>query len=292
MNNLFLLVPLFIWATAAEKCQDFELKVQMNSYYINATKVNTVFVNHNVPVICESLWRNITEVAYLSIANASIKELEVGAFLPLSNLKTLKLNKNEIEKIIPGVFENLTVVDINLAENQISVLEKNSFVKMFSLKDIDLSENLISELQANWFVECPELKKLRLYNNQIKEIASTTFENLNPKLSIWILLGGNDITTISPHAFDKLEDVTELTLHGNQLEELPDDFLKNLKHASLLDFGLNKLKCISQEVLRKSDLTFLTGNPISDQCVEVIKSVISKYRVAVYLEKLKPNNTM
>lgn len=112
------------------------------------------------------------------------KQLTIGLFKPLKNLKLLALAGNRLKVINSKIFNFLPSLEmLDLSENQLS-LGKNTFTSLKSLRFLDLSSNNLcrdrpdGQLEESIFLGLENLETLNLSENLIKTISRETFEGL------------------------------------------------------------------------------------------------------------------
>uniref|UniRef100_A0A8C9UEL3 Leucine rich repeat containing 19 n=1 Tax=Serinus canaria TaxID=9135 RepID=A0A8C9UEL3_SERCA len=111
----------------------------------------------------------------------SAKSLFNISFNLLQNITKLSLKNNKItledhDKEILGCFINLT--ELHLNENNITVLNNNSFYNLKNLITLDISNNCISTVHKAAFAGLNQLSVLNLSYNMIAQLDSDTFTSL------------------------------------------------------------------------------------------------------------------
>ncbi|NWY72036.1 LRC19 protein, partial [Erithacus rubecula] len=92
------------------------------------------------------------------------------------SLKNNKITLEDRDKEILGHFINLT--ELHLNENNITVLNNNSFYNMKNLVTLDISNNCISTVHKAAFAGLNQLSVLNLSYNMIAQLDSDTFTSL------------------------------------------------------------------------------------------------------------------
>ncbi|NXN85536.1 LRC19 protein, partial [Bombycilla garrulus] len=92
------------------------------------------------------------------------------------NLKNNKITLEDYDKEILGHFINLT--ELHLNENNITVLNNNSFYNLKNLIILDISNNCISTVHKAAFAGLNQLSVLNLSYNMIAQLDSDTFTSL------------------------------------------------------------------------------------------------------------------
>lgn len=107
---------------------------------------------------------------------------------------------------------------LNVSYNEITVIPRNTFPKLYELHTIDLSHNKLSNIAIAVFQVLFSLRNLLFSHNSLEDIKSGTFGTL-PTL-LYIDLSYNKLSTISKQAFSRLPSVQSMTVRGNQLTSL------------------------------------------------------------------------
>uniref|UniRef100_A0A8D2ND32 LRRCT domain-containing protein n=1 Tax=Zonotrichia albicollis TaxID=44394 RepID=A0A8D2ND32_ZONAL len=92
------------------------------------------------------------------------------------SLKKIKITLEDHDKEILGCFINLTELYLN--ENNITVLNNNSFYNLKNLITLDISNNCISTVHKAAFSGLKQLSVLNLSYNMIAQLDSDTFTSL------------------------------------------------------------------------------------------------------------------
>ncbi|XP_023234809.1 oplophorus-luciferin 2-monooxygenase non-catalytic subunit-like isoform X1 [Centruroides sculpturatus] len=179
-----------------------------------------------------------------------IREIESGAFnYSMEIVDTISLYSNQIESF-PfediGKFSRLRI--LNLGQNRLRYLPKGCFSNNKSLKKIILIENNIINIGQEAFLNMPSLQLLDLSGNEIKSLndRSMASEENHPRLEID--LSFNEISSISPTAFQGLKPHI-VNLDHNELSTLEEKvFLPLFKglsdeRSSFISFRKNSFSC-------------------------------------------------
>lgn len=123
-------------------------------------------------------------------------------------------------------FKNLQGLD--LANQKIRKILKNTFKNAKNLKDLKLAKNELREIFEFEFDGAQNLRKLFLENNKIEKLDPQCFQGLN-KLEI-LDLQHNHLESLDPEIFKDLAKLRKLNLSGNQITQLEKNlFSFNLK---------------------------------------------------------------
>lgn len=175
------------------------------------------------------------------ILNASLIDIEPGAFHGLSKMFLLNIRDCKLTVLLENMFlglDNLEILDVE--GNQIQTLHSGSFTKLFRLNELLLANNLIRIIPAFVFSDLQELHSLHLENNNIETIEYNAFKGLT---NLGVLdLSNNSLGTIKTTTFNKLKTLLELHLDNNKIETIIGLFeLPGLKFLHLNDNLLSSL---------------------------------------------------
>ena len=111
-------------------------------------------------------FKQMTSLEELYLSNCQIKQIEPNAFIKLSNLNVLDLGDNNIVNISNKLFSKLkNLKQLQLQQNKIRLIEDSSFQNL-SLVTLDLRQNDIKAIPPDVFKDS-RIQKLRLYGNPL-----------------------------------------------------------------------------------------------------------------------------
>lgn len=121
---------------------------------------------------------------------------------------------------------------LNVTFNQLTVIPKDTFPKLYELHTIDLSNNLINKIAPEVFQPLFGLRYLNLTRNRLTELNSRTFSKIPTLLEL--LVSENAIEKVTRDTFFNLISVQHLDLSYNAIETifiLPNTlFYLNMSH--------------------------------------------------------------
>jgi Leucine-rich repeat (LRR) protein len=191
----------------------------------------------NFPPVCEK-FQSLKRISFASNGMENLQNsLEI-----CRELSVLLLNDNIIAVIPHRMFQNNSLlVELNLSENKIHRLHRETFDGLEKLKNLLLDRNEIENIFPEIFTSLISLETLRLDSNRIKRIPPKTFEKtINLKL---LGLQKNLLRRINANAFGSLQ-VTTLDLSANEIEEIHDKLFEQMSALKLL--YLDRNKCINR----------------------------------------------
>ena len=209
--------------------------------------------SNNIRELLTGTFENMSSLDTLNLRGNNIKILDrdvfsgLGAFNGLIKLKRLFITGNEISKIIPGTFENMSSLDVlYLDRNKIEHLDSDvfsglgAFNGLTKLTELSMRSNNIRELLTDTFESMSSLEKLDLSRNKIKNLDSDVFS--------WLVnlrdlnLGYNGIEHLDIDVFSWLVNLRDLNLGYNGIEHLDIDVFSGLVNLKGIHLQANKLR--------------------------------------------------
>lgn len=169
------------------------------------------------------------EIHTLNMSSLGIQNLEFLS-TPENYIKTFDASNNEFSKIPRLVLKAMpNLIEINLSENQIFTVEKETFVTLHYLETLNLNYNEVKRIDDNLFAYNKKLTHLYLKKNDIK------YFNPGEMLKLKTLnLGFNKIETIDK-ILTHYNELELLTLMNNPLKTFNfNEFSKNLEFVDVL----------------------------------------------------------
>lgn len=232
----------------------------------------------DIPILYANSITNC-DVDEILLNHNKITAIEPGTFKNVSFLRKLEIRGNTINKIQEEVFNNLNIATLDLSNNSIKTIAAGAFDNMPELLNINLADNLISIWNNKWFAGTPLLTRISMQNNLIKKIPAHAFVNLKGEknfgsvsLTINIILSKNKINNIDKTAFDGLTNINNLWLDFNEIDEWKENTLSDTL-VNDLRIDNNKIKCITGNLNKifAAKTTHLDGNPWECECLKDIE---------------------
>lgn len=157
-----------------------------------------------------------SDMQVLDLSGNKIPYLNKEAFksVGLLNLQRIFLKGSGVHELHSEAFKELTIlVEVDLSDNLISTLHKDTFAGNDRLKVLYLNGNPLTELQSAQFPHLPYLKTLEMQHCQISRVAKDAFKHL-PSLEL-LNLNGNRLKQISENVFLPVTKLKSLSLDGN-----------------------------------------------------------------------------
>ncbi|KAJ8047434.1 Leucine-rich repeat-containing G-protein coupled receptor 4 [Holothuria leucospilota] len=162
------------------------------------------------------------DVTKAFIANCSRRNLkEVPQKIPYYALY-LDLSDNKIHKLHKDTFRDLSTLEIlDLSSNRLKFIPSNFFNTSNNAHQVQvllLQRNQLTYLPENVFLGLPQLEILCLFDNNIQEMADHSFAGTS---EVRIYLFGNNLSALENSSFSN-ENIKEIHLYGNNITEIND----------------------------------------------------------------------
>jgi Leucine-rich repeat (LRR) protein len=165
------------------------------------------------------------EITFLSLFGNKITTIEEEAFLNLSKLKTLILDRNQLKELNP-----------------------RSFVGLSHLASFSAVENVISNLQKNVFEFLQKRNVfIHLHRNCIETLDKGAFDGSNAA-NIILNLMHNRIEFLPPEIFQPGRFV-RIDMYNNNISKIPHEFFEGDFYIELLNVDCNPLDAETVQAL-------------------------------------------
>ena len=164
------------------------------------------------------------------------------------NVRTVDFCYNQIEYMAPGTFQGLLrLIFVYLNNNNLKILQTNSFLGCQLITVLTLTNNSIHEIEINSlpmsFGAGGRTHDLQF--NKIKRLKPYTFRNLKVDS---LVLSHNEIEVIDENAFNEIAKIKEICLKYNKIYYIAKGAFNGILNLKLLD--------LSHNVLRSFDYNF------------------------------------
>lgn len=178
--------------------------------------------------LTEISFHNLKNLKYLVLSNCKFRHINTAIFSQLKNLIVLKLKNSEVE-LNASTFSGLTNLrSLDLSTNNINRIEDGAFSNLINLKKLDLSDNKLTALHEQTFKGLDNLKYLSLKRNSISAINANTFTALTKLIQLDLSHQRNEIESLDLNAFPQFIDVEKKSvIYTPTIEsEIPDNLEK------------------------------------------------------------------
>jgi hypothetical protein len=162
-----------------------------------------------------------------------------------------------------------------LDENNITLLEKDSFVSLTELEDLYIQKCGLITVELGAFNGLTELKILSMWGNNICERIPGLFENMNSLK--YLILFKNGIEHLDRDVFSGLVNLKALDLSQNKLQYIHPDTIFRLHNLKELDLSYNPTLTIptDRNLINSHSLIYLgiKDSNISSLSVETFANV-------------------
>ncbi|KAG7209858.1 hypothetical protein KM043_011460 [Ampulex compressa] len=174
-------------------------------------------VSYNAISVINSgpMMNNLTR---LDLSFNNISHLPADTFYGTPELKSLDLRNNFINVLEPGTFGLSHLETLNLRDNKVETLRKQSFHGLDSLQQLDLHGNDITQLSMEQFRNLRNLRVLNLSNNKIRSLPRDVFDGTRLEI---LDLSRNKFTVVpSPSFLEVGYTLRDLNMAENFLDHL------------------------------------------------------------------------
>ncbi|NXX33057.1 NEPN protein, partial [Nicator chloris] len=185
--------------------------------------------------------KHLENLSEFVLSENQLTSIDGAQLLP--NLTTLELSKNQLHAVplrLPGRLQKL-----DCSNNLIQRVTAQDFQGLQDLKHLFLDNNAVSRFEAGALQQCVQLSNLALEQN---------------------LLSSIPLRQVNLRTADTL---ARLDLKGNDIEDVGEQELKDLKQLQVLNLRNNKISLLDRKVLEylpRLRHLYLDGNPWNCTC--------------------------
>nr|XP_023023978.1 phospholipase A2 inhibitor-like [Leptinotarsa decemlineata] len=222
----------------------------------------------------------------LILDHKGIQTVDIGAFAGLYCLHELDLSFNNISRLMEGSFENLeNLIKLNLSHNHLGDFPESglTFFTLKGLRDLNLAHNEISNLDRYSFIPLEKLERLNLGFNRIMHINDGLFFHLS-FLEV-LELNNNYLFEVSPENWRGLISLKILNLAENFLISFDTTDSFSFVHLNTLNLSGNSLRQLNVLGLRKHlpelELLDISENNWFCEDLEIVKHHLKDSRISL-----------
>ena len=211
-----------------------------NLKYLNLAKNNLSNI--------EGAFNLLSSLNSLVLKENAIDNVTPFTFTGLNNLISIDLSQNLIRSVLPEVFSNNYLNEVNVSGNLLKELEQDTFVNLPILEVLDLSHNNLNTINNGAFNAIPRLKKLLLHHNRLTSYKGDFFANMENDTDLHTLdLSFNELTYLYPESFIYHPQLINVDFSNNKFSFFPTQFIRGLKYMQKLNLNHNLIKVIDEQ---------------------------------------------
>ncbi|XP_034729107.1 toll-like receptor 21 [Etheostoma cragini] len=261
--------------------------------------------NNHISVIFNGTFLSLSKLTTLDLGGNKITYFQPSGLDGLKSLSKLYLDGNNLKNIDTSFYhvfqDTLTVLD--LQSNQIRFLRKihlTPFMNLSKLTDLKLDGQRphgLTVLPRNFFHGLHSLKSLYLTNNNINYLAPDVFDDLTGLNFLTLDNCCVGATELRPGVFKNLKNLTKLIVENMGIQNISMEVFGNLTKLHTLQLNHNVMQSIdvdALETLPKLHYLDIRNTPLSCTCTNKLLQnwTVNNPRVqVVYLYNLNcPHN--
>ncbi|CAF0805447.1 unnamed protein product, partial [Brachionus calyciflorus] len=172
--------------------------------------------------------------------------------IKLENFQILDLSKCGIKIINKFAFKDLfNLKSLYLNNNEIGILEENTFKDLKILNVLNLSCNCLRILDVKMLNGLSNLEKLYLSSNKFLCLQSITFRNLDKVL--FLEFTDCNLRTLKPNIFIGMYNLSHLDVSNNLISFIQKDTFKHIYNLKKINFSNNSLIKIDEKKILIND---------------------------------------
>ncbi|KAJ8024817.1 Leucine-rich repeat and immunoglobulin-like domain-containing nogo receptor-interacting protein 2 [Holothuria leucospilota] len=213
----------------------------------------------------DGVFSSMTSMQFLFLQENQLTSSPNSHFLRgLRGLQDIDLDGNRFSAI-PQLKGLSQLNAFDMTDSHVTTIANNTFLNAITLRDVVLSGNVISLIEPLAFVGLQNTVELDLSYNAIADIPEIAFAPLR-NLEV-LLLQSNSISSITTEHFRSLRALRTLSLEGNLLQRLP--VMNSLLALTVLNVKSNLLETFDQQTLQsltRLNKLQLVGNKLQCDC--------------------------
>jgi hypothetical protein len=149
----------------------------------------------------------------------------------LLKIKILNLDSNEISFMNNNLFSNLkTLVNLSIADNQLTSINKEIYFNLFNLNYLNLSRNRIDFIEMNTFDGLDNLLSLDLSFNRLFSIQNGVFNGLIDVNDL-NLINNSQFLTFENQSLNSILNISNIYLDSHLIEQYKCFFMHSIERV-------------------------------------------------------------
>lgn len=236
-----------------ESIQSLTLEIDdvlSKEYFMGMEEVTKISLKvDNLVELPDKLFKFLPRLNHLVIDSESIRKIR-GAISDLNKLHNLEFTGTNFTQLEEGTFDNMrNLKSLKIQLNNLESLNKEVFKGLQSLKRLLLSGKLES-VSENVFSYLSELETIEIIKNEMPLLPKGMFkfsesrvDSLSPQITT-LILRNNKIKEINESTFEDLINIETLNIERNCLTKLKENMLIQNKKLRFLNLAYNYITAI------------------------------------------------
>uniref|UniRef100_A0AAY4DI14 Ig-like domain-containing protein n=1 Tax=Denticeps clupeoides TaxID=299321 RepID=A0AAY4DI14_9TELE len=191
----------------------------------------------------------LSNLHYLELKRNRIRVVDSLTFKGLDSLKSLKMQRNGITKLMDGAFFGLNnMEELELEHNNLTEVNKVWLYGLRMLRVLRVSQNTIGLIRPDAWEFCEKLEELDLSFNHLTRLEGSAFAGLG--LLVNLNLGDNLINHLGEGVFSNLASLRTLNICNNEISLAIEDSVGvfvGMKALNTLVLQKNKIRSITSK---------------------------------------------
>ncbi|XP_017553323.1 leucine-rich repeats and immunoglobulin-like domains protein 2 [Pygocentrus nattereri] len=214
----------------------------------NISSLLVLKINRNRLSLLPAKVFTLSQLQVLELKRNKIRVVDSLIFKELEALKSLKMQRNGITKLMDGALFGLyNMEELELEHNNLTELNKGWLYGLHMLRVLRVSQNNIGLIRADAWEFCHRLEELDLSYNHLSRLDDWAFTGLGLLQSL--NLSENRITHLGEGVFNGLTNVRMLDIRNNDISLAIEDafgIFMGMKKLNTLVLQKNKIRTITK----------------------------------------------
>lgn len=245
---------------------NFNADTPLLNHIIGFTNADVTIVRPSFPlnpfeVLSSSIMNEFPNLRELHLTNLGINSINSDAFESCNELEVLKITGGSLKEIPLNLLQNCQKLKVfSLYSNNLTEVPFNTLAQLPALEVLDLSFNHFAAIPQD-FPNLPKLKSLTMMKSDIRTISPTAFDQLDQLEEL--IIDGNQLVTFEAN----LPQLKNLQLRNNFMTHVTFTNFTNLEVLDMTDNELRNFTAFSNEIKDCKKLSVLN---LSDNWLTVV----------------------